>query len=175
MFDCGKNAVRGRFVLLRHTYPVSQSGTDHWDLMLESPGGDLLTWRLLALPEPFDQGASLRLPAERLPNHRLQYLEYEGPISGGRGAVRRAEAGRFAAQWTGDRCQPPSPIVGSSGSGQAPDASAAPQSAMSLAAVSQPHWEVRLTGATLSARLAIPSVPVGVPVELVVHQWHWRC
>jgi hypothetical protein len=32
---------------------------------------------------------------DRLPDHRRVYLDYEGPISGGRGEVVRVEAGTF--------------------------------------------------------------------------------
>ena len=33
--------------------------------------------------------------ARRLTDHRLDYLDYEGPVSGGRGIVRRIWRGRF--------------------------------------------------------------------------------
>ncbi len=61
----------------------------HWDLMLES-GGRLLTWRL---EHPLSPDRPIR--AESLPDHRLAYLEYEGPVSGGRGTVRRWDWGQF--------------------------------------------------------------------------------
>jgi hypothetical protein len=35
----------------------------------------------------------VRFEAERLPDHRELYLEYEGPIPGGRGAVKRVLEG----------------------------------------------------------------------------------
>ncbi len=74
-----------RFVILEHDFP-----TLHWDLMLET-GAALRTWRLDAPPKP---GASVA--AEPLPDHRLVYLEYEGAISGGRGNVRRWDAGLYS-------------------------------------------------------------------------------
>ena len=33
--------------------------------------------------------------AEAISDHRTAYLEYEGPVSGGRGQVRRWDAGEF--------------------------------------------------------------------------------
>jgi hypothetical protein len=71
-----------RFVVLEHTW----NGT-HWDLMLEQ-GGALWTWSLARRPEP-----EVWIAAGRLPDHRMAYLEYEGPISGNRGSVRRVDAG----------------------------------------------------------------------------------
>ena len=73
-----------RFVILEHDYPDR-----HWDFMLEA-ADDLLTWRLSALPAP-----STIVIAEEIPNHRLMYLDYEGPVSGDRGAVIRSDAGEF--------------------------------------------------------------------------------
>jgi hypothetical protein len=75
-----------RFVILEHDHPEL-----HWDLMLES-GATLRTWRLL---QP------LRAPGETisavaLSDHRLHYLDYEGPVSGGRGTVKRWDAGEYA-------------------------------------------------------------------------------
>jgi hypothetical protein len=34
-----------------------------------------------------------------LPDHRLAYLDYEGPISGGRGSVRQRERGSYDWLW----------------------------------------------------------------------------
>lgn len=57
--------------------------------MLEDDGR-LRTWRL---PEdPAGPGPS---PAVPLPDHRLAYLDYEGPVSGGRGEVRRWDEGTW--------------------------------------------------------------------------------
>ena len=57
--------------------------------MLET--GDLLATWALASP-PNTAGTIL---AESLPDHRLAYLDYEGPISGGRGSVTRWDAGTY--------------------------------------------------------------------------------
>ncbi len=74
-----------RYVILEHDHPVR-----HWDFMLES--GDVLrTWRLEAPPRP--GGA---VAAEPSFDHRCAYLDYEGPVSGGRGTVTRWDAGTFS-------------------------------------------------------------------------------
>jgi hypothetical protein len=76
-----------RFVILEHDHPFL-----HWDFMLEA--GDLLrTWRLLEEPGP---GRTVR--AEPLGDHRKRYLDYEGPVSGNRGNVKRWDFGAFAWQ-----------------------------------------------------------------------------
>lgn len=74
-----------RFVILTHDHPVL-----HWDLMLEA-GDALWTWRLADEPQP-----GLEIDADRLPDHRLMYLNYEGPVSGDRGTVSRWDAGTYA-------------------------------------------------------------------------------
>ncbi len=79
--------MHARFVILHHVLPDGE----HWDLMLERDEA-LLTWRLVR--EPVD-GSSLPIQAERLGDHRKAYLNYEGPVSGGRGSVRRVDAGTF--------------------------------------------------------------------------------
>lgn len=73
-----------RFVILDHDWPEP-----HADLLLEN-GATLLAWRL-PLPVPL-KGT---MPATRLPDHRLVYLDYEGPVSRDRGRVRRIDAGEF--------------------------------------------------------------------------------
>ena len=61
--------------------------------MLEA-NGVLRTWVLTALPADDSREDIL---AERLPDHRLDYLDYEGPLSGQRGTVRREDAGTYAS------------------------------------------------------------------------------
>jgi DNA polymerase Ligase (LigD) len=78
-----------RFAILEHDYPVP-----HWDLFLEA--GDVLrSWRLLSPLEP-----GIAVPAEPTGDHRLLYLDYEGPVSVNRGTVARIDAGTFA--WEAD-------------------------------------------------------------------------
>jgi hypothetical protein len=73
-----------RFVILHHT------GIDapHFDFLFEMEPDALLTsFRCPTWPP---------LPGdvwEEMPEHRRDYLEYEGPVSGHRGDVRRIDAG----------------------------------------------------------------------------------
>jgi hypothetical protein len=78
-----------RFVILEHDHPVL-----HWDLLLEA-GDHLRAWRLATPPHPGAAGSA----AGSFP-HRPVYLDYEGPVSGGRGVVKRWDAGTFA--WLAD-------------------------------------------------------------------------
>ncbi len=82
-----------RYVILEHRW----NGV-HWDFMLER-GETLRTW---ALGSPI--GSNQELPARPLGDHRRVYLDYEGDISGGRGTVRRVDAGRYRViEWSADR------------------------------------------------------------------------
>lgn len=86
-----------RFVLLRHECPPSLGKPSHWDLMLEREGR-LLTWSLLTLPAAWGGDAAASdepIAATRLADHRIAYLDYEGPISGDRGAVTRVDRGEY--------------------------------------------------------------------------------
>ena len=76
-----------RYVILTHDHPHW-----HWDLMLEW-GSALRTWRLLESPD-----VDRSIAAERLGDHRALYLDYEGPVSGGRGEVRRWDAGEYVIE-----------------------------------------------------------------------------
>jgi len=78
-----------RFVILEHDWPAP-----HWDFLLEA-GPALRAWRLLAEPGP-----GRAVPAEPNADHRLLYLDYEGPLSGDRGTVRRWDAGTF--EWVAE-------------------------------------------------------------------------
>jgi hypothetical protein len=78
-----------RFVVLEHDWPQP-----HFDFLLEV-GGVLRAWRLLSEPANGDEVA-----AEVNFAHRLLYLDYEGPLSGDRGSVRRWDAGTF--EWVVD-------------------------------------------------------------------------
>jgi hypothetical protein len=74
-----------RFALLIHD---SSRGL-HYDFFLED-GKVLKTWALPRLPEP-----GLEIPCEALADHRPIYLDYDGPISGGRGTVSPWDRGTF--------------------------------------------------------------------------------
>jgi len=56
--------------------------------MIELTPTDLL-WTFRCVRWPVNAGDVL----QQLPDHRRDYLDYEGPISGGRGVVRRVETG----------------------------------------------------------------------------------
>ena len=72
-----------RYVILSHNHP-----TQHFDFMLEKEGV-LETWRLNLLP------GNTPFLAEKIHDHRLEYLEYEGPVSNDRGVVKRMDRGKY--------------------------------------------------------------------------------
>jgi len=75
-----------RFVLLRHT----GHGTTHFDFMIEDDAA-LATWQFDESPALLALGGVLT--CRRLAAHRTAYLDYEGPISDGRGNVQRDDRG----------------------------------------------------------------------------------
>lgn len=75
-----------RYVILEHDY----NGI-HYDLMLEN-GAGLVTWRMAS---PLTTGTQM---VTKLPDHRLDYLTYEGEVSGHRGRVRRVSAGGYSIE-----------------------------------------------------------------------------
>jgi DNA polymerase Ligase (LigD) len=81
-----------RFVILEHDHPER-----HWDLMLEA-GAALRTWRLARPPEAPGEV----IEATALADHRLHYLDYDGPVSHGRGVVKRWDAGEYEDVQPGD-------------------------------------------------------------------------
>ncbi len=72
-----------RFVVLRHT----KGSESHFDLMFEQ-GGVLLTFTFNRFPEV---GAA----CERIFDHRLRYLDFEGDIGEDKGTVERMDAGAY--------------------------------------------------------------------------------
>ena len=67
----------------------------HYDLMIEhGPDAPLATWRVGVLPGDLPRGGAAEATA--MPDHRRRYLDYEGPISGDRGTVEIADAGKAA-------------------------------------------------------------------------------
>ncbi len=77
------------FVVLRHEMPDDADRSSHWDFMLEHDGV-LWTWSLQNQPDTDDPQ-----PAERLADHRIEYLDYEGPVSGDRGSVTQWASGTY--------------------------------------------------------------------------------
>lgn len=73
-----------RFVILEHDWPYL-----HFDFLLEEDS-HLRGWRLATFP-----GRGEAISAEVLPDHRPLYLDFEGPLTGNRGSVRRVERGTF--------------------------------------------------------------------------------
>ena len=98
-----------RYVILYHQTPPGYPRPSHWDFMLESQGV-LKTW---ALSEPPTAGEPVT--GEALPDHRTDYLAYEGPVSANRGEVTAWDHGQYAlaeeggerlvVQLAGDRLQ----------------------------------------------------------------------
>ncbi len=84
-----------RFAVLEHDHPFL-----HWDFLLEW-GSTALAWRI-----PAEIFSGRPVSSQRLPDHRLLYLDYEGPVSGGRGTVKQIAAGHFEVD-SGDILCPP--------------------------------------------------------------------
>ncbi len=81
-----------RYVILLHDMPPERARATHWDLMLEW-GGVLRAWAL-----PREPAAGLDCEAQQLADHRAVYLDYEGPVSGGRGSVARWDEGHYRVE-----------------------------------------------------------------------------
>ena len=78
-----------RFVILEHDHPER-----HWDLMLEV-GPMLRSWRLAAPPE----APGTVIAALAVQDHRADYLDYEGPVSGDRGTVALGRGRLHGSTW----------------------------------------------------------------------------
>src|SRR2546429_2134698 len=82
-----------RYVVLHH----EQIAEPHFDFMFEyEPGSDLITWRLPIWP------ITQVTRVTELGKHRRHYLDYEGPVSGDRGTVRRVATGACLVQHMND-------------------------------------------------------------------------
>ena len=79
--------TQSRFVILHHLAPTGE----HWDFMLERESC-LLTWQLQSEPTTRD---ACPIHCVRIKDHRKHYLDYQGPISGGRGMVSRYDRGHY--------------------------------------------------------------------------------
>jgi hypothetical protein len=106
-------ALMPRFVLLYHDCPPTYSRPSHWDFMLET--GDVMrTWALTKLPRAWhtareftmrvaprcpDIAEADKVKVDALGDHRRDYLEYEGDLSGNRGRVFRIANGTFQEEW----------------------------------------------------------------------------
>ena len=83
-----------RFAALLHDHPWA-----HVDWLVER-GNMLLAWRLARMPTP---GAVIEATA--LPPHRRHYLNYEGPVGGGRGTVARWDVGTCRGTFADSRVE----------------------------------------------------------------------
>lgn len=91
-----------RFALLRHDVPADFGRPSHWDLLLER-GESCWTWAMEQLPGLLSgQEGATCVDARRLVDHRLHYLDHEGPVGGDRGEVRRFLSGECRWIGTGD-------------------------------------------------------------------------
>ena len=81
-----------RFVILWHAMPnqAAPARASHFDLMFESDG-HLITFELPKLPIPGE-----RIQICRLNDHRIQFLDFEGPLDRGANAEDRGHV----TQWT---------------------------------------------------------------------------
>lgn len=78
----------GSFAILEH----SSCGLVHFDFLLED--GDILaTWQFERSPADIEPGS--QQSCQKIQDHRLLYLTYEGEVSSGRGEVCRVEQGRY--------------------------------------------------------------------------------
>ncbi len=75
-----------RFVIQKH----SRGDDVHWDLMVELSSA-LATWRLNTPPGKL---AGNTVGAEKIPDHELRFLTYNGPVNDGKGTVEIADSGR---------------------------------------------------------------------------------
>ncbi|MBN1127203.1 MAG: hypothetical protein JXA82_19535 [Sedimentisphaerales bacterium] len=81
-----------RFVVLCHT----RGDNIHWDLMIEQ-GDHLSTWRLPIAPRNI---ADYPILLEKLFDHPLRFLSYEGPVQNQTGSVTRCDQGIvYISQW----------------------------------------------------------------------------
>lgn len=114
-------------VLLHHELPDGSSHFD-WMLALDEPASrPLLTWRCERRADEAAPGEILVV--ERIGDHRVDYLRYEGAIAGERGWVRRVASG----WWDGP-----------------PDDVAAPKIDLHITWEGRPvaqHWELSRTAA----------------------------
>jgi hypothetical protein len=81
------NSEAKKFVVHEHT----RNSETHWDLMLES-GNALKTWRIDAPPGCIGKEPT---PAEKIFDHDVKFLTYQGPVNNGLGSVCIIDEGTF--------------------------------------------------------------------------------
>jgi len=77
--------------------PPGHARSDHWDLFLESDAQTLWSW---SFTDPWE--GTTPFTATRQADHRLAYLDYSGPVSGGRGVVQQRMSGTYQTIQQGD-------------------------------------------------------------------------
>jgi hypothetical protein len=90
-----------RFVIQHHI-----NNNEHFDLMIELENSDKLLVLKISSLDINSLLSNTVIKAERLPDHRKEYLEYEGPVSGGRGSVKIFDSGRCRTiLYKEDKCE----------------------------------------------------------------------
>ncbi len=87
--------------------PPIATGPVHWDWLFH-PGGNraderLWTWATDPLPM-WAETAAITMPALRLADHRMRYLDFEGEVGGGRGSVRQLVTGGYELRQQTECC-----------------------------------------------------------------------
>jgi bifunctional non-homologous end joining protein LigD len=85
-----------KFVVQKH----SQGSKVHWDLMLKV--GDVL--KTFRLESPPDELLQRKTSAEKIFDHPLKFLTYEGDVNDGRGNVKIADAGAYRTLSENENC-----------------------------------------------------------------------
>ncbi len=88
-----------RFAVQRHETP--DSAESHFDLLVERDGV-LVTFRVDDLDALAELAEGERLAVERIADHRIIYLDFEGSISGDRGTVTLRDRGPGEVRPRGD-------------------------------------------------------------------------
>jgi hypothetical protein len=137
-----------QFVVLLHTMPAHAERPTHWDFMIDL-GEKLLTFELRELPNKPVAGEGQRLSMLRLKDHRRDYLQYQGELSGDPASGKaRGSVQRVAAGWLHGVDQV------STARGDAPQ-------------------RYLLRAAELQADLEFSLCAVGHITQLIIHHWQW--
>lgn len=95
--------ARRSVVLVHVPGTANREHGDHFDWLIEmEPDGPLFAFRTNIRPDVVSGCHGLSFAAQRLPDHRRKYLEYEGPIAGNRGVVTRCAEGQVLLGEMGD-------------------------------------------------------------------------
>ena len=86
-----------QFVIQQHQTPKGI----HWDLMLQADQA-LLTWRLSVPPK---QISNEEASAQKIADHPLRFLTYEGPVQNQTGSVKIADTGTCTIEETQNALQ----------------------------------------------------------------------